>query len=60
MNIKNYMKKLDKLANLWNNTKDPQHKIKWYKGVKELSFLLASSPVKPKADSQTSCKSRTG
>ena len=37
-----------------------KYKIKWYKGVKELSFLLASSPVKSKADSQTSGKSRTG
>jgi N-acetylmuramoyl-L-alanine amidase CwlA len=60
MNIKNYMKKLDELANLWNNTKDPQHKIKWYKGVEELSFLLASSQVKSKVDNQTLNKSRIG
>ena len=29
------MKKIDKLANLWEKTKDPKYKDLWYKLVKE-------------------------
>ena len=29
------MKKIDKLANLWEKTKDPKYKALWYKLVKE-------------------------
>ena len=29
------MKKIDKLANLWEKTKDPKYKELWYKLVKE-------------------------
>ena len=57
MNIKVYMKKVDEIARLWNDTKDPKHKANWYKSVKELAALLASSQAKCKADNQTSCKS---
>ena len=28
-------KRLDKLANLWNKTKDPKYKKLWYEEVKE-------------------------
>lgn len=52
------MKKLDEIARLWNDTKDPKHKANWYKSVKELAALLASSQAKCKADNQTSYKSR--
>jgi hypothetical protein len=31
------IKKLDKLANLWNKTKDPKYKDLWYKYVKEFA-----------------------
>ena len=58
MNIKVYMKKIDKIAILWNNTKDPKHKANWYKSVKELAALLASSQAKCKADNRTLDKSR--
>ena len=58
MNIKAYMKKVDEIARLWNDTKDPKHKASWYKAVKELAALLASSQAKCKADNQTSCKFR--
>ena len=52
------MKKLDEIARLWNDTKDSKHKANWYKSVKELAALLASSQAKRKADNQTSYKSR--
>ena len=29
--------KADKLANLWNKTKDPRYKDEWYKHIKEWS-----------------------
>ena len=60
MNIKAYMKKVDEIARLWNDTKDPKHKASWYKAVKELAALLASSQVKSKVDNQTLNKSRIG
>ena len=28
-------KKLDKIANLWNRTKDPYYKDLWYQGVRK-------------------------
>tara|TARA_R100001163_G_scaffold32457_1_gene25258 strand:- start:120 stop:311 length:192 start_codon:yes stop_codon:yes gene_type:complete len=31
------LKKIDKLANLWEKTKDPQYKDLWYKYVKEFA-----------------------
>ena len=58
MNIKVYMKKVDEIARLWNDTKDPKHKANWCKSVKELAALLASSQAKCKAANQTSYKSR--
>ena len=58
MNIKVYMKKIDEIARLWNDTKDPKHKANWYKSVKELAALLASSQAKQKGYNQTSYKSR--
>ena len=58
MNIKAYMKKVDEIARLWNDTKDPRHKANWYRSVKELAALLASSQVKQKGYNQTSYKSR--
>ena len=30
------MKKIDKLANLWEKTKEPKYKDLWYKLIKEL------------------------
>ena len=58
MNIKVYMKKVDEIAKLWNDTKDPKHKANWYKSVKELAALLDSSQAKHKFDNQISYKSR--
>ena len=29
------LKKIDKAANMWNKTKDPQYKDLWYKLIKE-------------------------
>ena len=58
MNVKIYMNKLDEIANLWNKTKDPNHKANWYKKMRELSVMLASSQVKRKPGNQTSNKSR--
>ena len=58
MNIKAYMKKVDEIARLWNDTKDPKHKASWYKAVKELAALLAAYQVKQKGYNQTSYKSR--
>ena len=31
------LKKIDKIANLWNKTKDPYYKDLWYKLVKEFA-----------------------
>jgi hypothetical protein len=31
------LKKIDKLANLWEKTKDPKYKDLWYKYVKEFA-----------------------
>jgi len=31
------LKKIDKAANMWNKTKDPQYKDLWYKLVKEFA-----------------------
>ena len=31
------LKKIDKAANMWNKTKDPQYKDLWYKLIKEFA-----------------------
>ena len=32
-------KKIDRVANLWNQTKDPKYKDLWYKLIKEMHGL---------------------
>ncbi len=39
------VKTLDKLAILWNKTKDPKYKELWYKGVKEFAHGGTSTRV---------------
>tara|TARA_B100000427_G_C15259189_1_gene485765 strand:+ start:538 stop:702 length:165 start_codon:yes stop_codon:yes gene_type:complete len=38
--IREYMRHVDELARLWNETKDPEHKEKWYKMIKKIAILL--------------------
>jgi len=41
MNIKRYMKELDKITKLWNKTYgDPKHRAKWSKAIKRLASRL--------------------
>tara|TARA_Y100000356_G_scaffold93881_1_gene79288 strand:- start:1615 stop:1752 length:138 start_codon:yes stop_codon:yes gene_type:complete len=42
MSIKEYMRRCDELAALWNKTKDPNHKKEWYRLIKKLAALLPS------------------
>ena len=50
---------LDKLANLWNKTKDPKYKELWYKEIKE--FANGTNNFKRRAVSINSCvKSNDG
>ena len=37
MELKCMTKKIDQLANLWNQTKDPKYKDLWYQLVKEFA-----------------------
>ena len=41
MTIKQYMKELDKITKLWNQTYgDPKHRAKWLKAIKKLASRL--------------------
>jgi hypothetical protein len=44
---------LDKLANLWNKTKDPKYKKLWYKKVKE--YANGPHHIKRRIVSISSC-----
>ena len=44
---------LDKLANLWNKTKDPKYKKLWYKKVKE--YVNGPHHIKRRIVSINSC-----
>ena len=46
-------KRLDKLANLWNKTKDPKYKKLWYEEVKE--WANGSYNLKRRIVSISSC-----
>ena len=39
MELKCMTKKIDHVANLWNQTKDPKYKDLWYKLIKEMHGL---------------------
>ena len=39
MELKCMTKKIDQVANLWNQTKDPKYKDLWYKLIKEMHGL---------------------
>ena len=47
------LKKIDKAANMWNKTKDPQYKDLWYKLIRE--FENGSDYFKRRAISINSC-----
>ena len=36
------MKEIDELAIMWNKTKDPVYKDKWYKAIKNFSAQVSS------------------
>ena len=36
------MKEIDELAIMWNKTKDPVYKDKWYKAIKNFSVQVSS------------------
>ena len=39
MELKCMTKKIDQVANLWNQTKDPKYKDLWYKLIEEMHGL---------------------
>ena len=39
MALKRMTKKIDQVANLWNQTKDPKYKDLWYKLIEEMHGL---------------------